>query len=135
MRGTCKRSQVACRRETNEWNFLQAVVSSLEKAKSRFEAVRENPTPDAHWALWIDCMKEPAQKFFSLHRTAKRDDAQKRLSTMRCKLVSEQVFLPAKFQWLRSRGSMTLPSRILKCCAPMSCYQWHDMFQWFCAHD
>ena len=23
----------------------------------------------------------------------------------------------------------------MKCCAPMSCYQWHDMLKWFCAHD
>ena len=51
--------------------FLQAVDSSFEKAKSKCEALREDPTPDTHWALWVDCMKETAQKFFSLHRTSK----------------------------------------------------------------
>ena len=71
--------------------FLQAVDSSFKKAKSRFDMLRENPTADAHWALWVDCMREPAQTFFSLHRTSKRDDAQKRLSALRRKLVSEQA--------------------------------------------
>ena len=33
--------------------FLKAVDSSFDKAKSKFEALREDPTPDAHWALWI----------------------------------------------------------------------------------
>ena len=65
---------------------LQAVDSSLEKAKSRFEAFREDPTPDA-----VVCVKETAHKFFSLHRTSKRNDAQKKLSTLRLKLVSEQA--------------------------------------------
>ena len=55
------------------------------------EALREDPTPDEHWALWVDCMRETAQTFPSLHRTSKRNDAQKRLSTLRCKLVSEQA--------------------------------------------
>ena len=68
--------------------FLQVVDSAFEKAKSR---LRENPTADALWALWVDCMREPAQTFFSLHLTSKRDDAQKRLSALRCKLVSEQA--------------------------------------------
>ena len=36
-------------------------------------------------------MRELAQTFFSLHRTPKRDDAQKRLSVLRRKLVSEQT--------------------------------------------
>ena len=54
--GTCKRSQIACRRETNEWNVcLQAVDSSFEKAKSRIHMLREKPKADAHWALWVDC--------------------------------------------------------------------------------
>ena len=35
----------------------------------------------------------------------------------------------AQRQW--SRGSTTLLARIVKCCTPMSCYRWHDMFQWF----
>ena len=69
----------------------QAVDSSFEKAKSRFDMLRESPTADAHWALWVDYVGEPAQTFFSLHRTSKRDDAQKRLSALRRKLVSEQA--------------------------------------------
>ena len=32
-------------------DFLQAVDSSFEKANSRFDMLRENPTADAHWAL------------------------------------------------------------------------------------
>ena len=32
---------------------LQAVDSSFEKAKSRFDMLRENPTVDAHWALFV----------------------------------------------------------------------------------
>ena len=56
--------------------LFATVVSSLEKAKPKFEALREDPTPDAHWALWVDCMREPARTFFSLHRTPKWDDAQ-----------------------------------------------------------
>ena len=71
--------------------FLKAVDSSLEKAKPKFEALREDPTPDAHWALWIDCMREPARTFFSLHRTSKNDDAKRRLSALRRKIVSEQA--------------------------------------------
>ena len=59
--------------------FLQAVDSSLEKAKSRFDMLREDPTLDAHFALWVDCMRETAETFFSLHRTSKRNDAQKKL--------------------------------------------------------
>ena len=66
--------------------FLKAVDSSFEKAKVKFEALREDPTPDAHWALWIDCMREPARTFFSLHRTS-RDDAKRRRSALRHKLV------------------------------------------------
>ena len=34
--------------------------------------LRENSTADAHWALWVDCMREPAPTFFSLHHTSKR---------------------------------------------------------------
>ena len=71
--------------------FLQAVDSTFEKAKSRSDMLREKPTADAHWALWVDCMREPAQTFFSLDRISKRDDAKKRLSALRCKLVSEQA--------------------------------------------
>ena len=71
--------------------FLKAVNSSFEKAKPKFEALREDPTPDAHWALWIDCMREPARTFFSLYRTAMKDDAKRRLSALRRKLVSEQA--------------------------------------------
>ena len=70
---------------------LQAVDKSFEKAKPKFEALREVPTPDTHWAFWVDCMREPARTFFSLHRTSKRDDAQTRLSALRRKLVSEQA--------------------------------------------
>ena len=70
---------------------LQAVDSSFEKAKSRFDMLRENATADAHWALWVDCMRELAQTFFSVDRTYKRDDAQKRLSALRRKLISEQA--------------------------------------------
>ena len=36
-------------------------------------------------------MRETAKTFFSLHRTPKRNDAQKKLSTLRLKLVSEQA--------------------------------------------
>ena len=59
--------------------------------KQKFEALREDPTFDAHWALWVDCMRELARTFFSLHRTPKMDDAQKRLSALRRKLISEQA--------------------------------------------
>ena len=72
--------------------FLQAVERAFEKAKPRLKALREDPTPDAHWALWVDCTRETAQTFFSLHRTSRRSGAQKRLSTLRCKLASEQAF-------------------------------------------
>ena len=46
---------------------------------SRAEALREVPTPGG-------CMRETAQTFFSLHRTFKRNDAQKRR-----KLVSDHA--------------------------------------------
>ena len=37
------------------------------------------------------CCEKTRQRLFSLHRTSKRDDAQKRLSALRCKLVSEKA--------------------------------------------
>ena len=37
--------------------FLLAVDRSFEKAKPRFEALREDPTPDARWALWVDFVR------------------------------------------------------------------------------
>ena len=40
--------------------FLQAVDESFEKAKSNFDALREDPTPDVQWAIWMDFMKKPA---------------------------------------------------------------------------
>ena len=61
-------------KEDKRVECLQAVDSSFEKAKSRFDMF---PTAGAHWALWVDCMRELAQTFFSVHRTPKRDDAQK----------------------------------------------------------
>ena len=39
-----------------------------------------------------------------------------------------KYYLPSQFQRIRSRGCTTLLSSIMKCCTPMSCYQWHDMF-------
>ena len=60
--------------------FLQAVENSFKQAKHKFDVRQEDPTPDAHWAPWVDCMRERARTFFSLHRTSKRDDAQTRLS-------------------------------------------------------
>ena len=83
--GTCKRSQIVCRGE-----FLQAVDNSLEKVTPKLEALREDPTPDADWALWVDCTQEPARIFFSPHRTTKRDDAQARLA-LRRKLLFERA--------------------------------------------
>ena len=73
--------------------FLQAVDNSFEQAKQKFDAIRENPAPDTHCALWVDRMREPARTFFSLHRTSKRerDDAHTRLSALRRKLVSESA--------------------------------------------
>ena len=71
--------------------FLKAVDSSFEKARPKFEALREDPTPDAHWALWNECMRELARTFFSLNRTSKKDDVKRRLSALRRKLVSEQA--------------------------------------------
>ena len=53
--------------------------------------LRENPTADAHWTLWVDCVRESAQRFFSRHRTSKRDDAQKAIVGILCKLVSEEA--------------------------------------------
>ena len=35
-----------------------------------------------------------------------------------------KCFPTAEFQRLRSRGSTTLLSRFMKCCTPMSCFQW-----------
>ena len=67
--------------------FLQAVENSFEQAKQKFEAIRQDPTPDAHWALWVDCMREPARTFFSLHHTSKRETMHKRDSPLRRKLV------------------------------------------------
>ena len=80
--GTCKRLQTACRRGANE--FFQAVESSFDKAKPRFDMLRENPTADAHWALWVDCMREPAQTFFGLHRTSKRETTNKKNDCRHC---------------------------------------------------
>ena len=71
--------------------FLKAVDGSFGKARPKFEALREDPTNDAHWALWTECMREPAQTFFSLNRTSKRDDVKRRLSALQRKLVSEQA--------------------------------------------
>ena len=51
--GTCKRLQTVSREVTNEWKFLQAVENSFVQAKHKFEATREDPTPDAHQALWV----------------------------------------------------------------------------------
>ena len=47
---------------------------SFGKSKSKFEARGEDPTPDARWALWVDCMSELASAFFSLQRVSKRND-------------------------------------------------------------
>ena len=32
--------------------FLQPVENPFEQAKQKFEAIREDPTPDANWSLW-----------------------------------------------------------------------------------
>ena len=73
-----QRGEAPTARAGIRWD-LQAVAVDrpFEKAKPRFEALREDPTPDAHWALWVDFVRETAQTFFSLHRTSRKDDAQK----------------------------------------------------------
>ena len=75
----------------NRVECLEAVDNSCVQDKQKFEALREDPTLDAHLTLWVDCMRELARTFFSLHRTPKMDDAQKRLSALRRKLISEQA--------------------------------------------
>ena len=70
--------------------FLQASNRAFEKAKPKFDMLRESPTVVEHWAPWVDCMREIAKTFF-LHRTAKGNDAQKKLSTLRLILVSEHA--------------------------------------------
>ena len=92
--------------------FLKAVDSSFEEAKPKFEALREDPTTDARWALWIDCMREPARTFFSLHRTSKKDDAKRRLSALRRKLVSEQA--TRREQMGKFLGDIWAPGRLLR---------------------
>ena len=71
--------------------FLRAVDNPCKIAKVKLEASREDPTLDAYWALWVDCMSEFARTFFSLHRTSQTDDTQARLSALRRKLASEQA--------------------------------------------
>ena len=88
-----------CLKGDKRVELLQAVDSSFEKGKSRFEALREDPTLDAHRALWVDCMKETAQKFFSLHRTSKRNDAQKKLHCPPCDSNWQQKKLHAENRW------------------------------------
>ena len=73
--GTCKRLQTVIQRGDKRVEFLQMVDTLFEQAKQKFEAIREDRAPDAHWALWVDCVREPATTFSSLHRTSKRDVA------------------------------------------------------------
>ena len=46
--GTCKRSQIACRRETNEWNFCKQWTALSRKRNRDPRHYEKNPTPD--WA-------------------------------------------------------------------------------------
>ena len=78
-------------RRDKRLEFLEATDESFEKAISKNYALRKCPTPDAHWVLWMDCMKEPARTFFSLQSTSKRNDVKTRFSLLRRKLVSEQA--------------------------------------------
>ena len=81
--GTCKRLQIVSREVTNEWNFCKRMrthSSKLNISSKQCERIRPPPSP-AHWTLRVECMREPARTFFSLHRTSKRDDAQTRLSS------------------------------------------------------
>ena len=41
------------------------------KPNRSFKVIREDSTPDARWAFWVDCMREFARIFFSLDRTSK----------------------------------------------------------------
>ena len=73
--GNCTRLQTVFKGVTNGWNFCMRLTTLSA------------PTPDARWAPWVECMREPARTFFSLHRTSKRDDAQTRLSALHKQLA------------------------------------------------
>ena len=92
-----QRGEASTARAGIRWD-LQAIADCLQKGDKRVEFLeamdnflRKPNRQLTHWALWVDCMRELAQTLFSLHRTSKRDDAQKRLSALRRKLVSEQA--------------------------------------------
>ena len=51
------------------WIFCKQWTAPLRKRN-------RDSTAHAHWALWVDYTRGPAQTFSSLHCTSKRDDAQ-----------------------------------------------------------
>ena len=72
--------------------ILKAVYQSFEAAKPKLEEFREDPSPDVHWALWVDCICGNLPASSAAYSTRRRGNSeQTRHSKLRRKLVSEEA--------------------------------------------
>ena len=58
--------------------ILKAVYQSFEAAKPKLEEFREDPSPDVHWALWVDCICGNLPASSAAYSTRRRGTTHKR---------------------------------------------------------